>query len=354
MKDFIKTFFINFIYFILFNCIIFLGHVWALFGVAFNDSGVQYNTVLKAIPIILLGIAPILIASLIFIFIFKKKKSFSIYIFLILQSLVILGWILFYVICYVPNSKINKYYESKVHHNKINKQNAINQKVLNELDNYSLIDSISDKEQSVSLYFNENNKKLIIEHTINNEKNYNIINSFKKESIEKLRITKNDSDYYFKFDENDNLSLCNVSECYYTYSNVNIDNSYEYLTIYNSNGKRYYPIEIYKTLVKNSVSNNDNVYYLNDDRRINIELYNNIIRISDESKKYVNNKNYTWVILRNDEIFLQRAFNDYELILNKDFFNDEQNNYECYLKTYNDELGYIKISNSLYWPDLNN
>ena len=30
-----------------------------------------------------------------------------------------------------------------------------------------------------------------------------------------------------------------------------------------------------------------------------------------------------------------------------------QHNYECYLKTYSNELGYIKISNSVYWSNNN-
>lgn len=363
MKNFIKKFLINILYFFLINCFLFIGHIWALFGVAFNDTGVQYNTVFEAIPTILFGIAPIFIGSIIFVFVFRKKKDFIIYEFLILQLLVILGWGLFYIVNYVPNSKINNYIDSKIHHNNISKQDKINEQILKELDNnYLLIDSISNQEQSVTLYFNKANKKIIVEHIINEEKNYNIIDSVKKESKEKERITKYNSDFYFKFDQHGNLSICNTDECYYTYSNCKINgNSYnyaDYLSIYNSNGTKYNPIKIYRTLVKKSISNNENIYFLNNNRMINIELSDIGIKISDKDKQYINNKNYTWVILKNNEIVLQRALTNYELIFEQDLtkksFYADIGNYECYLKTYSSELGYIKISNSVYWSNNNN
>jgi len=362
MKIFIKNFIINLFYFFIINCFLFIGHIWALFGVAFNDTGVHYNTISEAMPTILFGVAPIVLGSIIFIFVFRKKKNFIIYEFLILQLLVIVGWGLFYIVNYVPNSEVNNYINSKIHHSSINKQKKINEQVLKELDNnYLLIDSISSQEQSITLYFNEEKKKLIVEHSINEEKNYNIINSIKKESQEKEKITKYNSDFYFKFDQYDNLSICDKEECYYTYSNCEIKgNSYnyaKYLSIYNSDGKKYNPIQIYRTLVKNSISNNENIYFLNNDRMINIELSDIGIKISSEDKQYINNQNYTWVILKNEEIILQRSFTNYELVFEQDLtkksFYADIGDYECYLKTFSNELGYIKISNSVYWSNTN-
>lgn len=276
MKSFIKKFFINLVYFFIINCFLFIGHIWALFGVAFNDTSVKYNTITEAIPTILFGIVPITLGSIIFLFVFRKIKDFIIYEFLILQLLVIIGWGLFYVVNYVPNSQVNNYINSKKHNSSIYKQKKINEQVIKELDNnYLLIDSVSSEDQSVSLYFNKKKKKLIVELTISNEKNYNIINSIKKESDEKEIITTNNPNVYLKFDQYGNLSICDKKTCYYTYSNRKIKgNTYnyaEYLSIYNSDGKKYNPIQIYRNLVNKSISNNDNIYFFNNDITINRE-----------------------------------------------------------------------------------
>ena len=55
-------------------------------------------------------------------------KNFIIYEFLILQLLVIVGWGLFYIVNYVPNSEVNNYINSKIHHSSINKQKKLTNK----------------------------------------------------------------------------------------------------------------------------------------------------------------------------------------------------------------------------------
>ena len=360
MKKIFKNFFVTILYFCLINFLLFIGHFWAFAGVAFNDIGTQYNTIFEAVPVILLGIIPIIIGSIILIFIFRKKKNLIIYELIILQLLVIIGWVLFYIVNYVPNSKINNYINSKIQYNNINSQNKINEKVLKELNNnYLLIDSISSQDQGVTIYFNQENKKIIVEYSVSGEKNYNIIDSIKQESESKEKISKYNSKFYFKFDQYDNLSICDGVECYYTYSNCKIiGNTYDYskyLSIYSSDGKKYAPIQIYKTLVKESVSNNENIYFIDNNRMINIELTYNGIKISDKDKQYVNNETYMWVILKDGKNVTQKILTDYELIFEKDLkeekFYSDIGNYECYLKTYVNGIGYIKISNSVYWSN---
>lgn len=75
MKEFMKKFFRNIWYFILINTFLFIGHIVALFGVAFNDTGVQYTNTIEALPTILISITPLLLGTIIFIFIFRKGLS---------------------------------------------------------------------------------------------------------------------------------------------------------------------------------------------------------------------------------------------------------------------------------------
>ena len=351
MKEFIKKFSKNIWYFILINAFLFIGHIVALFGVAFNDTGVQYANIIEALPTILICITPFLIGTIIFIFIFRKKKDFSIYHFLFLQTIIILGWIIFYIINYVPSPKINN--PSIAQSNSIRKQNKINKEALEELNtDYLLIDSFGNDDKKVTFYFNEDIKKLIIELEINNEKNYETIDMVKKKIQAVEKISKYNSDYYFTFDQYDDLSICNTEECYANHliSRNGLDYT-KSASIYNSNENKYYnPIKIYKNMVKNSIYNGENIYYLNENKMLNIELIDNGIKVSEDYISYIKNKrDYTWVILKDNEIILQRVFSEYELIFERDltekFFYDEIGNYEAYLK-----LGY-KISNSVFWTN---
>ena len=107
--------------------------------------------------------------------------------------------------------------------------------------------------------------------------------------------------------------------------------------------------------MKESVSNNENIYFIDNNRMINIELTYNGIKISDKDKQYVNNETYMWVILKDGKNVTQKILTDYELIFEKDLkeekFYSDIGNYECYLKTYVNGIGYIKISNSVYWSN---
>ena len=118
MKKFIK----NILYFVAINAILFICHIWALFGVAFNDTGVQYNNIGEAMHIILFGTVPLIIGSIILMNIFKKNKDFLIYQFLVLQALVIIGWGMFYIVNYVPNSTLNQYLKEKQYEREISEQ----------------------------------------------------------------------------------------------------------------------------------------------------------------------------------------------------------------------------------------
>ena len=96
-----KNFFVNLFYFIQINCILFLCHIWALFGIAFNDTGVQFNNVFEAWDIILFGIMPLTIGSMVLGKLYKRKEDFNCKAFYIAQTLMIIGWIILYISAYV-------------------------------------------------------------------------------------------------------------------------------------------------------------------------------------------------------------------------------------------------------------
>jgi len=92
-----------------------------------------------------------------------------------------MGWVLFYIVNYVPNSSVNLYFEQKQYNKSVSYQNKINERVIKELKkDYLLVDSIEEDNKKIEIYFNKDTKKLIIEFSINDEKNYNIIDSYKK------------------------------------------------------------------------------------------------------------------------------------------------------------------------------
>lgn len=128
MKKFIK----NILYFIEINAILFICHIWALFGVAFNDTGVQYNNIGEAMNTILFGIVPLIIGTIFQANKFKKKKDFLLYQFLILQILVIVSWGMYYIVNYVSNYAINKYIQSIENEKIIDSQNKKNEEAIKE------------------------------------------------------------------------------------------------------------------------------------------------------------------------------------------------------------------------------
>lgn len=91
-----KIFFTNLYYWIQINLILLLLHAWAFIPVAFNDIDIKFNNFIELIPYMLKGLFPLLIGSYILHLLFKKKKNFNINIYIILQLITIILWILFY------------------------------------------------------------------------------------------------------------------------------------------------------------------------------------------------------------------------------------------------------------------
>ena len=261
MKKFIK----NILYFVEINAILFICHIWALFGVAFNDTGVQYNNIGEAMHIILFGIVPLIIGSIILMNIFKKNKYFLVYQFLVLQVLVIIGWGMFYIVNYVPNSTLNQYLQQQQYDRGISKQEKINKKAKKELiKEYKEIDTVENNTKKITLYINEKSKKLIVELKMDEDINYSIIDVMMKNVETKIKFSKYNEDYKIEFDEYKNLLIILNSNKYYMYSNCVIrNNSYNYaegMSI-NVKGNEINPINEYRAMIEESIFKGKQIYF---------------------------------------------------------------------------------------------
>ena len=262
MKKFAK----NILYFLEINAALFICHILALFGVAFNDSGEQFENIFEGMHVILFGVLPLIIGSIIMINIFKKKKDFLIYQFLILQIPIIICWGIFYIINYVPNSAINRYIQTQKYERIMNSQIQENEKIIKELKNgYAIYDSIKNDEQKVTLYFNKNNKKVIIEFEINNNVNYLIVDTIKNDDIPDIEIFKNNSDYKIQIDSQNQLSIVLDTEKYGIYKEKMLEGWYapmKYTESLYIENQYYNPINVYKEMVEESILKGENIYYI--------------------------------------------------------------------------------------------
>lgn len=356
MKKIIK----NITYFVEINAILFICHFWAFCGVAFNDTGVKYSNIYEAIGTILWGIVPLVIGTIILVNIFKKNKEFLIYQFLVLQALVIVGWGMFYIVNYVPNSILNLYLEEKQYDREISKQERINNEAEKELiQGYKVIDMIEKDSKKITLYLNEKSNKLIVEFKIDETINYDIVEITKKNVEAKVKFSKYDEDYIIEFDEYDNLSIILNSNRYYIYSNCVIkNNTYNYargmsITI---KGNEVNPINEYRKMIEDSILKGEKKYCINDNKFFEIEKTDVGVNISQETIKYKEeNRNYTWVIIKDGKTILQKGLKENELIFEEDLtkkkFYEESGDYEIYIKTFDNNIGYFKVSNSVYWSN---
>ena len=91
-----KKFLDNLFYWLEINLYLFLGHIWAFIGLAFNDVGVTYSNFISSISYIFNGLWLLLIGSIVFGVLFRKKKDFNIFIYIVLQLIIIILWIVWY------------------------------------------------------------------------------------------------------------------------------------------------------------------------------------------------------------------------------------------------------------------
>lgn len=91
-----KKIFSNILYWIEINLFLLIGHIWAFIPIAFNDTSVSYNNFISSIPYILKGMSLLLIGSVLLGHSFRNKKDFNIYIYIVLQIIIIVLWVVYY------------------------------------------------------------------------------------------------------------------------------------------------------------------------------------------------------------------------------------------------------------------
>ncbi len=99
----IVKFFKNVLYWVIANVILFIPHLFALFGVAFNDSGAVFDNFFQLLPPMLFCLGPFILGSVVLAILAKKYlKDFWLIPFCLLQWIEFLCWMMLYVNVYMP------------------------------------------------------------------------------------------------------------------------------------------------------------------------------------------------------------------------------------------------------------
>ena len=83
------------------NTILLLANIWALIGVAFNDSGVTYSNFFELLPQLSICLLPLIIGSIVVIIKLSKKEEFYQTPVWIFQFFVVIVWVMSYVDTYI-------------------------------------------------------------------------------------------------------------------------------------------------------------------------------------------------------------------------------------------------------------
>ena len=88
------------------NGILFLAHMIAIFGLAFNDSSAEFPSVLHLLPNLIFCVGPLAVASFFLIRLLAKKYEFYVPVLYVVQGLLVVFYILVYIHSYVPTSLV--------------------------------------------------------------------------------------------------------------------------------------------------------------------------------------------------------------------------------------------------------
>lgn len=361
MKNKFKIIGNNIFYIIEINLILFIAYIWALFGVAFNDTSVFYNNIIEALPTIIFGVLPLLVGSIILIIHFRKKENFNIIAVSIFQIIMVILALIFYITNYVPTSKINLFIENTLLKNELKKQENINNIAIDKIKNgFILYDSVCNENALSNIYINKNTMEVIIDHEDERGKNYAIAKATIKDVNCRNTYYLNNTTYSICEDEYRNLSFKYNGKNYYINDNAVINkNSINYadrIYIVANDGNYFTPFGTHIGMIKSNIQSGNTKYYINGKKPINIEKTVDGVKVSDESiNDFKIMDDYTWVFIYNGEEILSRAVNDTSLNFKNDLtkqdFYSLKGKYELYLKIYDSNLGYYRISNIVSWEN---
>lgn len=308
------------LYFIYLNIIIFIFHIFAYFGIAFNDTSTFYASFKEALPLICRFFIPMIIASVLVIhFIFKKKDIYKSLLYF-LQTVLIVIWVLLFTAYYVPQFFINDYFMNR----QIELQENKNEQLIKEVKDYKIIDMID----NYTIY--SNTKNMIIKY----DKDYVKVKlkQVNKDTFDEI-YHKLESDYTIGVNEN------NYRYTYYvTFDNKKWFELDKELFIYNVNVFDEYLKCVNKVMFKNKG-------YTPFDNFTHIEKKEHMLIISE------NTDDDTLVIMKDGKHLLSKALDKNKTF---DLSEYDEGKYAVYLERYFEnrfDSGYLISGNIVEWEN---
>ena len=346
------------------NGILFLAHIIAIFGLAFNDSSAEFPSVLHLLPNLIFCIGPLAVASFFLIRLLAKKYEFYVPVLYAVQGLLVVFYVLVYIHSYVPTSLVRTVTDSVKESRAERKQRNMDEEAQECLcDRYvDVYDEIESEEESITIYFCYDSDKVIFQYSDDNgeqthycvaEEVYRAgkvpdgVVKYTNQETGNTVVKENNGRVYLSV--RDGRYLCLDSRDLVVYCGERKNLGFLYFELLNrdvmENNFRYIPNDI----VVLEIEENDMVCSITEEslRRLNV---------MDENEQF----SYGWTILRNGQQILSRVIHIGEYTLNLRELPVElwaqAGDYEIYLHTYfhSDLLGteyngYIKASNSAFW-----
>lgn len=348
------------------NFILFLAHVIAIFGVAFNDSSAEFLSVIHLLPNLILCVGPLAVGSYFLIRFAAKRWEFYEPVLYIVQGLLVVCYIVTYIDVYVPNSLIRKASDSVAESRAERKQEKRNEEALKYLGDgrIEVFDEIENGEDRITIYICYDSEKVVFRYCdgTTGQMGYCIadVSYFEgpePDSVVKYRNLETGNTVlkinygWIYLDIGENRYLCLETQ--------DLDVHYE--------GRKYKDVGfLYFELLNRDVIENNFRYLPNDIIMLEIEENDMVCRITEESLRCLTISDedeyfaYGWTILRNGQEVLSRAIRVGEYTLNLRALPEDiwkpAGTYEVYLHTYfssdrydRNYCGDIKASNSVTW-----
>lgn len=348
------------------NAILFLAHIIAIFGLAFNDSGAEFPSVLHLLPNMFFCIGPLAVGSFFLIRVFAMLMECYKPVLYVVQGLLVVCYIVTYINEYVPTSMVRKAGDFMAEKRIEREQEKRDKTALHYLDDkyVEVYDEIENSGESITIYICHDSEKVVFRYCndITEQVAYYATDAEYMEGPEtdSLEEYRNLETGYTVLRYHSALVYLGIGENYY----VRVDT--RDLKVYY--GKRTYTDigSLYFELLNRDVIENNFRYLPYDIAVLEIEENDMVFRITEESLRQLSipederRFSYGWTILRNGQEVLSRGIYTGEYTLNLRELSEDiwkpAGTYEVYLHTffhsnrYGEEYsGYIKASNSVFW-----
>jgi len=348
------------------NIVLFLAHIFAVFGLAFNDSSAEFPSVLHLLPNLVFCIGPLAVGSYFLIRFLAKKIDCYEPVLHVVQGIIVVCYIVSYIDLYVPNSLVRKVSDSVTESRAEKRQEKRDEKALGYLSdsNVEVYDEIENGGERITIYICHDSEKVVFQYCDDTTEqvgycvaDVNYVEGPEPDSVVKYRNLENGN---------------TVLKIYYGRIYLGVGKN-RYLCVETQDlvlhceGPNYKDVGfIYFELLNRDVIENNSRYLPNDIVMLEIEEDDMVCRITEESLRELSIPEeeewfaYGWTILRNGQEVLSRGIRTGEYALNLKELPEEVwklvGTYEVYLHTYfssdrydRNYSGYIKASNSVIW-----